>query len=72
MIRAFSFLQREGRSGILYFRLPVPLQGSIGKIMTKRALSTNDKWLAIPVASVYMLALRDISVVMEDCPIFIK
>jgi len=61
MIRAFSFLQRDHKSGLLHFRLRVPghLQAIIGKTEIKRSLRTADKRVAIPVAYRLYSELQD-------------
>lgn len=53
MIRAFSFLQRHPKSGIIYFRKTIPQryrQAFNGKLEFKRSLRTCDKKVAAPLA----------------------
>ncbi len=68
MIRAFSFLQRDPNSGILSFRLRVPLhlQKVIGKAEIKKSLRTADKRLAMPVAFRLYSELQDHFKRLED------
>jgi integrase len=52
MIRAFSYLQRDKQSGVLYFCYAIPMryQQVVGKKMIRFSLRTTDKRLAIPLA----------------------
>ena len=63
MIRAFSFLQRHPKSGILYFRKRIPQRYRFafdGKQEIKRSLRTCDKKVAAPRAMILYVELQNI------------
>ncbi len=62
MIRAFSFLQRHPKSGILYFRKRIPERYRLafnGRNEIKKSLRTCDKKIAMPRAMVLYAELQN-------------